>query len=76
MDIKNYEEKFILLNQELDKLKVINHDKVTPIFDEIKEEITNSERGANELKASNSILKIGVVGQVKAGKSSFLNSMA
>lgn len=41
----------------------------------IEEELNSQRTGCEELLRTNDILKIGVVGQVKAGKSSFLNSL-
>lgn len=75
MNIANYEEVFILLHKELDKLKDLNHTKIQEVFNSINSELNSIENAANELKTSNSVLRIGVVGQVKAGKSSFLNSL-
>jgi tRNA U34 5-carboxymethylaminomethyl modifying GTPase MnmE/TrmE len=37
--------------------------------------VCDIKEGGDRLKRDNEILKIGVVGQVKAGKSSFLNSL-
>ena len=45
-----------------------NADKLEHLFDEFI-------KGGNDLLANNDKLQIGIVGQVKAGKSSFLNSL-
>lgn len=41
----------------------------------LKEKVSEIKSNAEALLANNSVLRLGVVGQVKAGKSSFLNSL-
>lgn len=48
---------------------------VQKVIREIKEKIEEIRSSGDALIKENDILKIGVVGQVKAGKSSFLNSL-
>ncbi len=68
----------------LDKIIAVGEEafKVLESNEQVKDEITNLAedfaffaKGAKELVKEGEILKIGVVGQVKAGKSSFLNSL-
>lgn len=44
-------------------------------FDKLRNDFQDSIKNADELLRDNSVLRIGIVGQVKAGKSSFLNSL-
>lgn len=52
-----------------------NNSNVKKAFDNIKRAFIEQQKGYETLKNENKVLKIGVVGQVKAGKSSFLNSL-
>lgn len=49
--------------------------KIRDTFSKIKEAFETFRKGADTVLVDNQVLKIGVVGQVKAGKSSFLNSL-
>ena len=49
--------------------------KIRETFLKLKEAFETYRKGADTVLGDNKILKIGVVGQVKAGKSSFLNSL-
>lgn len=51
------------------------NDKIRDTFSKIKEAFETFRKGADTVLGDNQVLKIGVVGQVKAGKSSFLNSL-
>lgn len=69
-------------NQLFDEAKVIiasedgvDNSNVKKAFEAIKRAFTDKQKGYETLKNENKVLKIGVVGQVKAGKSSFLNSL-
>ena len=64
-----------------DSFKILSAGKKSPnedvvaSFSRLLEEIRSVQEGGDALKKSGETLKIGVVGQVKAGKSSFLNSL-
>ncbi len=64
-----------------DSFKVLSEGKKSPnedvvgSFTHLLEVIQSVREGGDALKKSGEVLKIGVVGQVKAGKSSFLNSL-
>ena len=49
--------------------------KIRDTFLKLKEAFETYRKGADTVLGDNKVLKIGVVGQVKAGKSSFLNSL-
>lgn len=49
--------------------------KIRDTFSKIREAFETFRKGADTVLGDNQVLKIGVVGQVKAGKSSFLNSL-
>ena len=49
--------------------------KIRETFLKLKEAFETYRKGADTVLGDNKVLKIGVVGQVKAGKSSFLNSL-
>ncbi len=49
--------------------------KIRDTFVKLKEAFENYRKGADVVLGENKVLKIGIVGQVKAGKSSFLNSL-
>lgn len=60
------------------RMDTIPHFKIAEVqkeFDKIRQNIQKYRIDADDLISNNKILKIGVVGQVKAGKSSFLNSL-
>lgn len=75
ISLENYEEVFSNLNGELVSACGIDNENIKNIFVKIKNKFMEVEKGGDTLKKDNEILKIGVVGQVKAGKSSFLNSL-
>ena len=49
--------------------------KIRDTFVKLKEAFETYRQGADVVLSDNKVLKIGIVGQVKAGKSSFLNSL-
>ncbi|MCI6101594.1 MAG: dynamin family protein [Prevotella sp.] len=53
----------------------IANDNIKKAFGEIRRAFDEYRKGFDTLQNDNKTLKIGVVGQVKAGKSSFLNSL-
>lgn len=75
ININNYNDVFDRLIKTVDNASSINNDNIKKIFLTIKEKVSEVKEGGDRLKRDNEILKIGVVGQVKAGKSSFLNSL-
>ncbi len=75
ININNYNDIFDQLTKATDVAISSNNDEIKKIFLKIKEKFDDIKEGGDQLKRDNEILKIGVVGQVKAGKSSFLNSL-
>ena len=75
INIKNYKEKFGSLFKSVETASSTNNAELKKIFDRLQDKFHEVEEGGDLLKRNNEILKIGVVGQVKAGKSSFLNSL-
>lgn len=71
----NYKHFFSSFNEKFDSIKVDNNPTLKGALTKLKEEFDRKEHGSDVLLADNSVLKIGIVGQVKAGKSSFLNSL-
>lgn len=59
----------------LDALKAIDYDGIKEIVTELESVFSEFKEGGESLLSKNDILQIGIVGQVKAGKSSFLNSL-
>ena len=75
ININNYNDVFGKLTKAVDIASASDNEEIKKIFSKIKEKVCDIKEGGDRLKRDNEILKIGVVGQVKAGKSSFLNSM-
>lgn len=73
--LDNFEQVFGELDAKLQVFDNIKEEDVKRIVDKLKESIDYVHEGGKQLKADNAVLKIGVIGQVKAGKSSFLNSL-
>ena len=74
--IDNYQQIFASLDNDLSALENAGiGDVLKKPIKELKDKILEVRQGADLVKSENGILKIGVVGQVKAGKSSFLNSL-
>lgn len=71
----NYKSVFSVFNDEIEKVQANGNANVEDALAKLKEAFAQKERGSDILLADNSVLKIGIVGQVKAGKSSFLNSL-
>lgn len=59
----------------LDELQSIDYDGLSEHITELTSIFKEFKEGGEELLSSNDTLQIGIVGQVKAGKSSFLNSL-
>lgn len=73
--IENYQNVFAGLLQTLSSINNGGNRDVISTVNKVEEKINEISSGGDELKKENEVLKIGVVGQVKAGKSSFLNSL-
>lgn len=71
----NYKEFLDCCTTRLDSIECGNDENSKKIIKEFGNKIKEVTEGCNQLQKENSILNIGVVGQVKAGKSSFLNSL-
>ena len=70
----NFKDIFGEINADLISVKELN-DVTKKIIAKLKERVSEIQDTGKKLIQDNNILKIGVVGQVKAGKSSFLNSL-
>ena len=75
MDINNFYTIISSTENAIDELKLINYNDVKKIAEELANRFKEFKEGGKSLVNEGKILKIGVVGQVKAGKSSFLNSL-
>ena len=73
--LNNFEQVFGNLDAKMQVFDDIKEDDIKRVIDRLKESINDIHEGGKQLKDDNAVLKIGVVGQVKAGKSSFLNSL-
>lgn len=61
--------------ESLNKLKTIDYDGLKGKITELESTLKEFKEGGENLLSEDNVLQIGIVGQVKAGKSSFLNSM-
>ena len=75
INVTNYTDIFGKLTEATEAAVATDNEEIKKIFLQIKEKFDDIKAGGDQLKRDNEILKIGVVGQVKAGKSSFLNSL-
>lgn len=75
MDINNFSSIITSTEEVIKELQSINYSDVKKFSDEISMKFKEFKEGGEALINEGKILKIGVVGQVKAGKSSFLNSL-
>ena len=75
IDSNNYRKVLSGLEEKVDRLSSIHEKALVMMANEIRSLIDDVKNGCNQLESENSILRIGVVGGVKAGKSSFLNSL-
>ena len=73
--IDNYGTVFSQLAEKIQALEQSGDELVMKTAKDIRTELEEIRQGGDQLKKDNEVLKIGVVGQVKAGKSSFLNSL-
>lgn len=63
------------MEESVKQLQQINYGEIKKFSDDIANRFKEFKEGGEDLINEGKILKIGVVGQVKAGKSSFLNSL-
>ena len=61
--------------QKIEYLKSIKYDGLKGKITDLESVLKEFREGGNTLLSEGDILQIGIVGQVKAGKSSFLNSL-
>ena len=73
--IDNYGTVFSQLAEKIQALEQSGDELVMKTAKDIRTELEEIRQGGKKKKKDNEVLKIGVVGQVKAGKSSFLNSL-
>ena len=59
----------------LNFLKTIDYDGLKEKITELQSVFNEFKEGGENLLSKDNVLQIGIVGQVKAGKSSFLNSL-
>lgn len=75
MNIDNFSSIVSSVEGSIKELSSIKYEEVQKFAEEISTRFKDFKEGGEELISEGKILKIGVVGQVKAGKSSFLNSL-
>jgi len=75
MDKKQFETLLQNTTNELNVLKQIDYDGLDEHIADLETLFAEFKAGGDELLSNNEKLQIGIVGQVKAGKSSFLNSL-
>lgn len=75
VNAENYSQAIGNVEKQLEQGTQSQNQKIRDTFQKIKSDFEDFRNGADKLLGNNKILKIGVVGQVKAGKSSFLNSL-
>ena len=61
--------------RKLENLKTIDYDGLKEKITELESAFKEFKEGGEGLLSNDNVLQIGIVGQVKAGKSSFLNSL-
>ncbi len=75
MDINNFSSTISTTERYIKELQLIDYSDIKKFSDELSSKFKDFKDGGLDLINEGKILKIGVVGQVKAGKSSFLNSL-
>lgn len=75
MNINNFSSIVSATEESVNRLQQINYGEIKTFADDIATKFKEFKDGGEDLISEGKILKIGVVGQVKAGKSSFLNSL-
>lgn len=71
----NFKDIFSVIDSKIAIIDGTNNRNIQRALQKLKEKVKETEEGGEQLIKDNSVLKIGIVGQVKAGKSSFLNSL-
>ena len=72
---KNYSEMLSQISVKLQELRQSKNNEVVATANRLLDIVQQRKEGGDMLIKDNNILRIGIVGQVKAGKSSFLNSL-
>ena len=75
ININNFSSIVLSTEDSVKQLQQINYSEIKKFADDIATRFKEFKEGGEDLINEGKILKIGVVGQVKAGKSSFLNSL-
>lgn len=75
MDRKQLENLIHSSEEKISHLKTIDYDKLQENITELESIFKEFKESGENLLSEGNILQIGIVGQVKAGKSSFLNSL-
>ena len=75
MDIKDFQTFIDKTNSKVEGLSSTSIADINHLIENIKELYKDFKEGGKSLIKEGGVLKIGIVGQVKAGKSSFLNSL-
>ncbi|MDD6193691.1 MAG: dynamin family protein [Lachnospiraceae bacterium] len=75
MNINNFSSSIARAEKSIDILRNIQHEEVQHYAIDLATQFNEFKEGGEALIKEGKILKIGIVGQVKAGKSSFLNSL-
>jgi hypothetical protein len=75
IDNNNYSELLSQITSQLQDLKNSKNNEVAATANRLLDTILQRKEGGDKLIRDNDVLRIGIVGQVKAGKSSFLNSL-
>lgn len=75
INAQNYKEFFANFYKSVNQIEIADNQTLQSAVTILKEQFSQRELGGDTLLQNNNILKIGIVGQVKAGKSSFLNSL-
>ena len=75
LTIDNYKTFFSTFNEKINAIPTKGNRTLENAIKALKDEFADKERSSDINLADNSVLKIGIVGQVKSGKSSFLNAL-
>lgn len=71
----NFKNIFSIIDSNIAIIDGANNKNIQRALQKLKDKVKETEDGGEQLIKDNNVLKIGIVGQVKAGKSSFLNSL-
>ena len=75
IDNINFSELLSQITTQLQDLRQSKNNEVVATANKLLDIILQRKKGGEKLIKDNDVLRIGIVGQVKAGKSSFLNSL-